>query len=438
MVSNAPMSPVRLPDFDRGPALSMSLSGRPLRAYLGETVGVALWGEGEAVVSRSIKYHRPRGIFCLEGHCGSCLMRIGGKPNVPACLEPCEGDLEIEGQNALPTPDLDLLGAVDWLFPGGMNHHTLMTGSKLLNQVANKVVRKLSGLGELPKQSEPRLPPVRAIRVDVCVVGGGRAGLSAAQSAARAGAKTLLLEGFRHLGGSLLSDPRAGLPVAQRHGEELAAAGVQVQTRCRVLGYYPEDAGGVLVGATAEGLLRVFANAFIYATGGYAQNLPFADNDRPGVLAARAVGRMLCLHGMLAGERLLFAGNDPYAVALAAALEARGAHVTVVPARALRRALGGQRVTGAEIVDEHGQAARVACDVIAVSTAPAPASELIRQHGGAVELRPERGGFCAIVDGDGRTDIANVFAVGRVTGADPNQGIVQAERAGRAAARGPA
>ena len=45
---------------------------------------------------------------------------------------------------------MDVLGAVDWLFPGGMNHHTLMTGSRLLNQVVSKVVRQLSGLGKLP------------------------------------------------------------------------------------------------------------------------------------------------------------------------------------------------------------------------------------------------------------------------------------------------
>ena len=35
------------------------------------------------------------------------------------------------------------------------------------------------------------------------------------------------------------------------------------------------------------------------ALGGYAVNLPFPDNDRPGVIAARAVGRLLVEHGIV-------------------------------------------------------------------------------------------------------------------------------------------
>ena len=37
---------------------------------------------------------------------------------------------------------------------------------------------------------------------------------------------------------------------------------------------------------------RVTAARFVYATGSYDQNLPIEDNDRPGVLSARAVGRL--------------------------------------------------------------------------------------------------------------------------------------------------
>jgi len=39
-------------------------------------------------------------------------------------------------------------------------------------------------------------------------------------------------------------------------------------------------------------LLRVRARRYLYATGAYDQNLPFADNDRPGVIAARACSRL--------------------------------------------------------------------------------------------------------------------------------------------------
>ena len=45
----------------------------------------------------------------------------------------------------------------------------------------------------------------------------------------------------------------------------------------------------MLAVATRRGLVRVSARRTLYATGAYDQNLPFADNDRPGVIAARAL-----------------------------------------------------------------------------------------------------------------------------------------------------
>ena len=70
------------------------------------------------------------------------------------------------------------------------------------------------------------------------------------------------------------------------------AAGATVATSATAIGYYPDD-GGLLAVATRERLVRVTARAHVYATGGYAQNLLFENNDRPGVIAARAAGRMM-------------------------------------------------------------------------------------------------------------------------------------------------
>src|SRR5690606_37462884 len=195
-------------------AVSLTWEGEPVRAFERESVAAALLSGGGQVLSRSLKYHRPRSFFCLEGHCGACLMRIGGVPNLRACMERCRDGLDIEAQNAYPSARMDVLGAVDWLFPRGMNHHTLMTGSRLLNQVASAVVRQLSGLGRLPDAAaSSRAAGAEApeeVQVDVLVVGGGPAGLAAAAAAAAAGARALLCDEQPELGGSMLADPRTG------------------------------------------------------------------------------------------------------------------------------------------------------------------------------------------------------------------------------------
>src|SRR4029078_1738440 len=90
------------------------------------------------VMSRSLKYHRPRTFFCLEGHCSGCLVRLDGVPNLRACQAPCTEGVAVEGQNAFPSTEVDLLGAVDFLFSRGLGHHTLMTGSSMLNPLPAK------------------------------------------------------------------------------------------------------------------------------------------------------------------------------------------------------------------------------------------------------------------------------------------------------------
>src|SRR5205085_4140605 len=144
------------------------------------SIAAAALASGTHVLSRSLKYHRPRTFFCLEGHCSGCLVRLGGVPNLRACQAPCTAGAEVEGQNAFPSAEVDLLGAVDFLFSRGLDHHTLMTGSSVLNKLANKVVRQLSGLGKLPDHPAKDLPDVQRFDVDVCVVGGGPAGHEAA------------------------------------------------------------------------------------------------------------------------------------------------------------------------------------------------------------------------------------------------------------------
>ena len=112
----------RLPGHDavRGESLEVRIADTTVRAFADESIAAAALASGARVLSRSLKYHRPRTFFCLEGHCSGCLVRLSGVPNMRACQAPCTPGAEAQGQNAFPSAEVDLLGAVDFLFSRGM------------------------------------------------------------------------------------------------------------------------------------------------------------------------------------------------------------------------------------------------------------------------------------------------------------------------------
>ena len=78
----------RLPSghgLERGPAVTLSVDGRPVSAHLGETVAAALLA-GDVAELRATAGGQPRGVFCGMGVCFDCLVVVDGVPNTRACM----------------------------------------------------------------------------------------------------------------------------------------------------------------------------------------------------------------------------------------------------------------------------------------------------------------------------------------------------------------
>ncbi|UCC12684.1 MAG: (2Fe-2S)-binding protein [candidate division WOR-3 bacterium] len=85
-------------EFPRGNKVKFFFEGKELEGYEGQPIAAALHAAGIKVLSRSIKYDRPRGFFCAVGKCSSCLMEVDGKPNVMVCMEPLKSGMQIRRQ----------------------------------------------------------------------------------------------------------------------------------------------------------------------------------------------------------------------------------------------------------------------------------------------------------------------------------------------------
>lgn len=159
------------------------------------------------------------------------------------------------------------------------------------------------------------------------------------------------------------------------------------------IAHIPEERDCTAV-VTPERLLRIRARATVHATGSYAQNALFENNDRPGVVAMRAAGLLLLEHGISPAESVCLVGVNEAADALAERLRAAGCQVTHIDNQldTIVAALGGQYVTGA-VLQTAERERELSCELIVIATTPSPASELARQQNAPVVFDRAAGGL---------------------------------------------
>lgn len=362
-------------------------------ARQGDTVSLALLDGGVLETSRSAKYRRPRGAYCLRGDCGTCLVRIDGLPNRRACLTVAREGMRVLPQNRLVTgPDPTAL--IDTMMRGDMDHHHFMVKPRVVNQIMQGVARNLTGLGTLPDRL-PEVPARHQVhRPDVLVVGAGAAGTAAREVLVAAGRDVLWVD---RLDGEGLTAPD-GTPAA-RDG---------LLDRTGVFGVYPAEglwAAVTDVPRQPMVLRSIHPRHVIVATGARDPILALPNNDRPGVVAARGLLQQLRRSGARLQVPAVVVGAGEHAAELARALE-----LPLIDPDHVER-IEGSPVEGLRLRDGEHE-----CRIVALAAAPAPAFELARQAGAAV--RWNGAGFAVQRDDAGRciTEPWTVWAAGDVCG----------------------
>ena len=101
--------------IDREKPVRFSFDGNSYTGYAGDTLASALLANGVALVGRSFKYHRPRGVLTAGSEEPNALveLRTGARrePNTRATMVELYDGLTAQSQNRFPSLVFDLASA---------------------------------------------------------------------------------------------------------------------------------------------------------------------------------------------------------------------------------------------------------------------------------------------------------------------------------------
>ena len=343
--------------IDRSKVLDFTWDGKPLQGYAGDSLASALLANGEQVLGRSFKYHRPRGVMSAGVEESGALVTVGTgarcDANVRATTQELYQGLVAQGQNAWPSVRFDfsaLNGLLSRFLSAGFYYKTFMgvpplewgSGTGMWMRY-EKIIRRAAGMGEASRAPDPDHYEHAHGYCDLLVVGSGPAGRAAARAAAQAGLDVVLVEQDSVTGGNSLSQPDAAVGLA----DEITAlehAGVRSMTRTIAFGLYDHGTAGLLERVTdhladpptwlpRQRFWTLRAAHTVLATGAIERHLAFGNNDRPGVMTVAAARTYLNRFAVLPGERIVVATNNDSAYPAAAELANAGASVRLLDAR---------------------------------------------------------------------------------------------------------
>ena len=313
--------------IDRNKPIIFKFNGKTLHGYAGDTLASALLANGVRIVGRSFKYHRPRGIMSAGVEETNAVVQLAGRedePGVIATVTPLYEGLEAASVKGWPGVQWDIGAINDWLhrlYPAGFYYKTFMWPNNWWN-VYGYFIRRMAGLGTAPVTHKPEERYEKRYHpCDVLIIGAGPAGLAAALSAGKSGARVMLVDEQVEAGGSLLNRERElnGKPALDWVAETVSSLQqipevVHLQ-RTTAVGYYDHNMVYALEHEPKdswlrERLWRVRAKRVIIAAGAIERPLVFPDNDRPGIMLAGAAAAYVCRYGVRPGTRAIVVTNN--------------------------------------------------------------------------------------------------------------------------------
>ena len=297
-------------DYSR--TLRFHFDGKLYNGHPGDTLASALLANNKVLVGRSFKYHRPRGIFSAGSDEPNALIQLERgamqEPNTRATVVELFDGLEAYSQNYRGSLRNDLMAVNDLFSPfltAGFYYKTFMWPKSFWEKVYEPAIRASAGLGKLSLQPDPSCYGKGFLHCDILVIGAGPAGLSAALSAGRSGARVILADEDFCVGGRLLSETFSmdGGTCANWTQDTFAELSkmknLRLMSRTTIFGTYDHgtygavertiDSLSVPASKPRQILWKIYSKRTVLCSGATERSIAFGNNDRPGIMLSGAV-----------------------------------------------------------------------------------------------------------------------------------------------------
>lgn len=284
------LPPLEREEFD------FTFNGEKLTALEGEVISSALYAAGITVLGHHHRDGGAQGIYCVNGQCSQCMVVADGRP-VKACMTPVTPAMEVQSVEGPPE------------------------------------------LADEPASEQPIVADPPLVEVEVLIVGGGPAGISAAIELGHVGVDVLIVDDKQDLGGKLslqthnffgsVADCYAGtrgVNIGHHLADELKKLPtVKTWLNSAVVGVFSDKVFGISGNGTYT---LVKPKKVLFSTGAREKSLAFPGADLPGVYGAGAFQTLVNRDLVRCAEKLFIIGGGN--VGLIGAYHALQAGIDVV------------------------------------------------------------------------------------------------------------